>query len=107
MSPLNLFVQRCSRKLDFPIPCQHRPVLGQGGHAHIPFLLPLWRDKRSGGLAWGVGVPGSLPARPFAPDGELLVASGVKAGSFLFACLAEQQGPCPGAGGLQMPWGGA
>lgn len=37
---------------------------------------------------------GCAPAWSFAPDGELLVTSGAKAGSFLLLkCLAEQQGP--------------
>lgn len=63
MSPLNLCVKRRSRKLDFPIPCQHQPVRGAGGpRMGSSPLAPLERQVQLGA---GVGCGcARLPASP-------------------------------------------
>lgn len=85
MSPLTSFLWSCSRELDCW--CPHPlPTHGAGGCGFLPPLAPLVRQVV-------VGCPGP-PAWPFAPDAELPVTSGARAGSFLLLKrLAELRGP--------------
>lgn len=89
-----------------PVPCQHQPVHGAGGHGFLAPLTPLVRQVEVEGWHGAQGYPSSPQPGPFALDGELPVTSGAKAGSFFLLERPLERGDLSASpvGGLEACW---